>query len=114
MTELLTEQAFDLMFVDLAKAVGFATRVKLRCETKVAEYVTKCLQEKASGQGRDCEHHMPREGPCPMETELKECRDKIKKRNTPTTETCEVGGMEESTLVETGDAIGGGGERYLS
>ena len=28
---------------------------------------------------------MPREGPCPMETELKECRDKIKKRNMPKT-----------------------------
>ena len=28
---------------------------------------------------------MPREGRCPMETELKECRDKIKKRNIPKT-----------------------------
>ena len=44
MTELLTEQASDLMFVGLAKAEGFATGVKLRCEKKVAEYVTQWLQ----------------------------------------------------------------------
>ena len=36
-----------------------------------------------------------------METELKECRDKIKKRNTPKTgKLGEVGGAEERTLVE--------------
>ena len=44
MTELLTEQASDLMFVGLAKAEGFATGVKLRCETKVSECVTQWLQ----------------------------------------------------------------------
>ena len=77
MTELLTEQASGLMLAGLAK---------LRCETKVAEYVTNWLQGKASGKGRDCEPHMPREGPCPMETDLKECEGKIRKRNTPKTE----------------------------
>ena len=86
MTELSTEQASDLMFVGLATAEGFAKVVKLRCETKVAEFVTKWLQEKAAGRRRDFEPHMPREGPCPMERELKECRDKIKKKNTPKTE----------------------------
>ena len=71
MTELLTEQASDLMFVGLAEAEGFVRGVKLRCEAKVAEYTTKWLQEKASGKGRDGELRMPREGPCPKETELK-------------------------------------------
>ena len=45
MTELLTEQASDLMFVGLAKAEGIATGVKLRCETNVPDYATKWLQE---------------------------------------------------------------------
>ena len=36
-------------------------------------------------KGKENELHMPREGPCPMETDLKECRDKIKKRNIPKT-----------------------------
>ena len=85
MAELLTEQASDLMFVGLAEAEGFASGVKLRFEMKVAEYTTKWLQEKASEKGSDGELHMPREGPCPMETELKECRDKVKRRNTPKT-----------------------------
>ena len=48
MTELLTEQAPDLMFVGLPNVVDFATGANFRCETKVAEYVTKWLQEKGS------------------------------------------------------------------
>ena len=44
---------------------------------------------------------------------LKECRDKIKKRNTrQIRKTGEVERIEERTLVETGGAAGGGGERY--
>ena len=56
--ELLTQQTSDLMSVGLAKPEGFATGVNLRCEMKIAEYVTKWLQEKAA-----CEPHTPREGP---------------------------------------------------
>ena len=78
MTELLMEHASDLMFVGLAEAEGFDTEVKLRCEMKVAEYTTKWLQGKASGKGRDGEPQMLSEGPCLMETELKECRVSIK------------------------------------
>ena len=33
------------------------------------------LQEKTAGTGSYCELHMPRKSPCPMETELKECRE---------------------------------------
>ena len=40
MTELMSQQASDLMFVGLAKAEGFAL-VKRRYELKVAEYTTK-------------------------------------------------------------------------
>ena len=79
--ELLTQQTSDLMSVGLAKPEGFATGVNLRCEMKIAEYVTKWLQEKAA-----CEPHTPREGPCSVETEEKECRDKIKKKDTPRAE----------------------------
>ena len=44
---------------------------------------------------------------------LKECRDKIKTRNTPQIrKTREVERIDERTLVETGGAAGGGGERY--
>ena len=44
---------------------------------------------------------------------MKECGDRIKKRNTPKSEkTGEVGGIEERTFVETGGAAGGGGERH--
>ena len=48
MIELLTEAASDLMFVAIPKAEGLATGVKLRCETRGAEYVTKWSQENAS------------------------------------------------------------------
>ena len=85
MAKLVTEQASDFIFVGMPRAEGFSKGVKLRCEAKVAECVTTWSQEKASGQGRENELHMPREGPCPRETELKECRDKIKKRNIPKT-----------------------------
>ena len=85
MTELPTEQASDLMFVGFAESEGFPTGVKLRCEMKVVEYTIKWLPVKASGKGRDCEPHIPRDRPCPVEIVLEECRDKIKKRNTPKT-----------------------------
>ena len=48
-TALLTEQASDLTFVGLARADSFATGVNLRCETKIAQYVTKWLPEKPAG-----------------------------------------------------------------
>ena len=44
MTELLTEEATDLITVGLARAEGFATGVQLRCEMKVAENTTRWLQ----------------------------------------------------------------------
>ena len=86
MTRLLTEQAFDLMFVGLAKAEGFATGVKLRCEMEVADFVTKWLQEKTSGKNRGDEPCMPREGICLMDTEWNGCRDKIMNKNLPKAE----------------------------
>ena len=85
MAELLTEQASDLMFVGLAKAEGIATGVKLRCETNVPDYVTKWLQEEHQEKA-GLRTPYAKGGPCLMDKELKECRDKIKKRNTPTTE----------------------------
>ena len=44
---------------------------------------------------------MSREGPCPVETELKECRDKIKRNNTPKNRKVgEVRRTQEKTQVE--------------
>ena len=92
MMKLMTEQASDLMFVGMPRAEGFSKGVKLRCGAKVAEYVAKWLQEKASGKGRENELHMPKEGPCPMATELKECRQDDEKEHTANRKTGEVGG----------------------
>ena len=54
--------------VEELTAEGFATGVKLRCEKLVAASVTKWLQGKVTGKGRYCEPHVPKEGPCLMET----------------------------------------------
>ena len=99
MVKLMTEQASDLMFVGMPRAEGFSKGVKLRSEAKVADCVTKWLQEKASGRGRENELHMPREGLCPMETELKARRGTYK-----------LVKWEERTPVETGESAGGRGE----
>ena len=43
------------------------------------------VERESVRESRENELHMRREGPCPVETELKECFDKIKKRNIPKT-----------------------------
>ena len=50
MAEIQTEQASDKMFVGLANAESFATKVKLRCDMKFAESTTEWLQERARGK----------------------------------------------------------------
>ena len=68
--------------------------MKLRCEAKVAECMTKWLQEKTSGKGRENELHMPNQ----------------EEEHTENRKTGEVGGAEERTPVETGESAGGGWE----
>ena len=54
---------------------------------------------------------MPRKAPRLVETELKECRDSINKRNTPKNRQHEVGRTEERAPIETGELAGRGTQR---